>query len=45
MLPTIISMQINANYAYKVRVSDDWDFRPAIEVGLDSNHLRFKIYY
>jgi hypothetical protein len=24
--------QINANYAY-VRVSDDWDFRPAIEVG------------
>jgi hypothetical protein len=22
----------NANYAYKVRISDDWDFRP-VEVG------------
>jgi hypothetical protein len=34
--------QINANYAYKVRVSDDWDFRPAIEVGFGLKSFAFQ---
>ncbi|TDD97972.1 PorP/SprF family type IX secretion system membrane protein [Flavobacterium cellulosilyticum] len=25
--------EVNANYAYKVRISDDWCFRPGIEIG------------
>lgn len=34
--------QINANYAYKVRISDDWDFRPAIEVGFGFKSFGFQ---
>lgn len=34
--------QINANYAYKVRISDDWDFRPAIEVGFGLKSFAFQ---
>ncbi len=34
--------EINANYAYKVRVSDDWDFRPAIEVGFGYKSFGFQ---
>jgi type IX secretion system PorP/SprF family membrane protein len=34
--------QINANYAYKVRISDDWDFRPALEVGFGFKSFAFQ---
>jgi type IX secretion system PorP/SprF family membrane protein len=34
--------QVNANYAYKVRISDDWDFRPAIEVGFGLKSFAFQ---
>lgn len=34
--------QINANYAYKVKISDDWDFRPAIEVGFGLKSFAFQ---
>lgn len=34
--------QINANYAYKVRISDDWDFRPAIEIGFGLKSFAFQ---
>lgn len=34
--------QVNANYAYKVRVSDDWDFRPAVEVGFGFKSFAFQ---
>lgn len=34
--------QINANYAYKVRISDDWDFRPAIEAGFGLKSFAFQ---
>lgn len=34
--------QVNANYAYKVKISDDWDFRPAIEVGFGLKSFAFK---
>jgi type IX secretion system PorP/SprF family membrane protein len=34
--------QINANYAYKVRISDDWDFRPAVEVGFGFKSFSFQ---
>lgn len=34
--------QVNANYAYKVRVSDDWDFRPAVEVGFGYKSFAFQ---
>jgi type IX secretion system PorP/SprF family membrane protein len=34
--------QINANYTYKVRISDDWDFRPAIEVGFGLKSFAFQ---
>jgi type IX secretion system PorP/SprF family membrane protein len=34
--------QINANYAYRVRISDDWDFRPAIEVGFGLKSFAFQ---
>jgi hypothetical protein len=30
-----------ANYAYKVRISDDWDFRP-VEVGFGFLNLVFR---
>lgn len=33
--------QVNANYAYKVRVSDEWDFRPAIEIGFGNKSFAF----
>ena len=34
--------QISANYAYKVRISDDWDFRPAVEVGFGFKSFGFQ---
>ena len=34
--------QLNANYAYRVRVSDEWDFRPAIEVGFGYKSFAFQ---
>lgn len=34
--------QINANYAYRVRISDEWDFRPAIEVGFGLKSFAFR---
>lgn len=34
--------QVNANYAYRVRISDDWEFRPAIEVGFGLKSFAFQ---
>jgi type IX secretion system PorP/SprF family membrane protein len=34
--------QINANYAYRVIISDDWDFRPAIEIGFGLKSFAFQ---
>lgn len=34
--------ELNANYAYRVRLSDDWYFRPAIEIGLGLKSFGFK---
>lgn len=34
--------QVNANYAYRVRISDDWDFRPAIEIGFGLKSFAFQ---
>jgi type IX secretion system PorP/SprF family membrane protein len=34
--------QISANYAYKVRISDEWDFRPAVEVGFGFKSFGFQ---
>ncbi|REH01690.1 PorP/SprF family type IX secretion system membrane protein [Flavobacterium aquicola] len=34
--------QINGNYAYKVKISDDWDFRPAVEVGFGLKSFAFQ---
>ncbi|PKB15348.1 type IX secretion system membrane protein PorP/SprF [Flavobacterium sp. 5] len=34
--------QINANYAYKVKISDEWDFRPAIEAGYGLKSFAFQ---
>lgn len=34
--------QVNANYAYKVRLSDEWDFRPSIEVSFGLKDFAFK---
>jgi type IX secretion system PorP/SprF family membrane protein len=34
--------QINANYAYRVRISDNWYFRPAIEVGFGFKSFGFQ---
>lgn len=34
--------QINANYAYVVRISDDWYFRPAIEAGFGLKSFGFQ---
>jgi type IX secretion system PorP/SprF family membrane protein len=34
--------QVNANYAYKVRISDEWDFRPAVEVGFGLKSFAFQ---
>ena len=34
--------QINANYAYRVRINDDWYFRPALEVGFGLKSFAFQ---
>ena len=34
--------QVNANYAYKVRLNDDWEFRPGIEVGFGLKSFAFQ---
>jgi len=34
--------QINANYAYRVRISDNWYFRPAIEAGFGFKSFAFQ---
>jgi type IX secretion system PorP/SprF family membrane protein len=34
--------QANVNYAYKVRINDNWDFRPAIEVGFGFKSFAFQ---
>jgi len=34
--------QINANYAYRVKLNDTWDFRPAIEVGFGIKSFAFQ---
>jgi len=34
--------QVNANYAYKVRISDEWDFRPGIEIGFGLKSFAFQ---
>lgn len=34
--------QINANYAYKVRLNDTWDFRPGIEAGFGLKSFGFQ---
>lgn len=34
--------EINANYAYKVRISDEWDFRPGIEIGFGLKSFAFQ---
>ncbi len=34
--------QVNANYAYRVRISDDWTFRPAIEAGFGLKSFAFQ---
>lgn len=34
--------QINANYAYKVRINDSWIFRPAIEAGFGIKSFAFQ---
>jgi type IX secretion system PorP/SprF family membrane protein len=34
--------QINANYAYRVRINDDWYFRPAIEAGFGFKSFAFQ---
>lgn len=34
--------QVNANYAYKVKISDEWDFRPAVEVGFGLKSFAFQ---
>lgn len=34
--------QINANYAYRVRISDNWFFRPAIEAGFGLKSFAFQ---
>jgi type IX secretion system PorP/SprF family membrane protein len=34
--------QINANYAYRVRINDDWYFRPALEAGFGFKSFAFQ---
>lgn len=34
--------EVNANYAYRVRISDDWYFRPAIEIGFGLKSFAFQ---
>lgn len=34
--------QINANYAYRVRLNDDWYFRPAVEAGIGLKSFAFQ---
>ncbi|RYF21383.1 MAG: type IX secretion system membrane protein PorP/SprF [Flavobacteriales bacterium] len=34
--------QINANYAYRVRINDEWDFRPGIEAGFGLKSFAFQ---
>ena len=34
--------QVNANYAYRVRINDDWYFRPAIEAGFGLKSFAFQ---
>jgi type IX secretion system PorP/SprF family membrane protein len=34
--------QINANYAYRVRINDDWYFRPALEAGFGLKSFAFQ---
>ena len=34
--------EVNANYAYRVRISDDWYFRPAIEIGFGMKSFAFR---
>lgn len=34
--------QLNANYAYKVRLNDDWYFRPGIEAGFGLKSFAFQ---
>ncbi|KLT71430.1 MULTISPECIES: type IX secretion system membrane protein PorP/SprF [Flavobacterium] len=34
--------QVNANYAYRVRINDDWYFRPGIEAGFGLKSFAFQ---
>lgn len=34
--------QLNANYAYRVQISDNWQFRPAIEAGFGFKSFAFQ---
>ncbi len=34
--------QVNANYAYRVKLTDEWYFRPAIEIGIGNKSFGFQ---
>jgi type IX secretion system PorP/SprF family membrane protein len=34
--------ELNANYAYRVRISDDWYFRPGLEIGFGFKSFAFQ---